>query len=274
MDRCGAKRYYARGSRARRGAFRGNARVERSMDASGFVDILIFAMIALFLVFRLRSVLGRRTGHERPPENIPPENVPPENVPREVENAADPPARIPDAATPRGGEAPPPIPRAGTTTDPAASVANPLDAGLTELKIADPGFDEAVFLEGARGAFEFILDAFARGDKARLEPLLAGDVFDRFASEIDRREARKETLESALVSFVSADLVAATARGDRGGVTVRFVTDQINVTRNEEGEVVDGDETAVSRVVDIWSFDRNLPSDDPNWRLLQTRSEG
>ena len=243
------------------------------MDATGFVDILIFAMIALFLVFRLRSVLGRRTGHERPPENIPPENVPPENVPREIENAADTPARSPDAAAPEGDEAPPPIPRSAATAEPAAP-ANPLDAGLTELKIADPGFDRAVFLDGARSAFEFILDAFARGDKAQLEPLLADDVFERFASEIDRREARGETLESALVSFVSADLVAAMAQGDRGAVTVRFVTDQINVTRNEEGEVVDGDETTVSRVVDIWSFDRNISSGDPNWRLLQTRSEG
>lgn len=244
------------------------------MDATGFVDILIFAMIALFLVFRLRSTLGRRTGHERPPENVPPENAPPENIPREVENAADTPARVPDAAASEGGEAPPPIPRSAATADPAAPVASPLDAGLTELKIADPGFDQATFLEGARSAFEFILDAFARGDKAQLEPLLADDVFERFASEIDRREARRETLESALVSFVSADLVAAMAQGDRGAVTVRFVTDQINVTRNEEGEVVAGDETTVSRVVDIWSFDRNIPSDDPNWRLLQTRSEG
>ena len=261
MDR-GEATHYSGGKRAT-GATGGNARVDGGMESTGFVDILILAMIALFLVFRLRSALGRRTGHEPPPEN----------VQREVENAADPPIRIPDAAPREGGDAPPPVPRAeGGDNPPEAPTATPLGAGLTELKIADPTFEEAAFLEGARGAFELVLNAFAKGDKAQLAQLLAADMFDRFAGAIDRREARKETLESALVSFVSADLVASTARGDRGVVTVRFVTDQMNVTRNEAGEVVDGDESAVSRVVDLWSFVRGLRSDDPNWRLLQARS--
>ena len=240
----------------------------RGMENSSFIDILILAMIAAFLVFRLRSALGRRTGHQRPPDRFP----------REVEDSGDTVIHLPERNA--GGEgagdadAPPPIPPSESAGDPDSEPERDDDraVGLTQLKIADPSFEESHFLDGARGAFEMILDAFAGGDKSRLHALLADETFDRFAGEIDRRAAAGETLETTLVSFEAPEIADARVDGGRAAVTVRFSTEQVNLVRNEAGEVVDGDEAEVSRIVDIWTFERDLRSSDPNWRLAETRS--
>ena len=165
------------------------------MESTGFIDILILAMIAAFLVFRLRSALGRRTGHQRRPDS----------VPREVEKSGDTVIHLPDReATGRApqdaDDGPPPL-------DPAdAEAMADSEAGTVQLKAADPDFDEAQFLDGARIAFEMILDAYAGGDKEALRALLADDVLARFAREIDRRSDNDETLETTLVSFASVSV--------------------------------------------------------------------
>lgn len=213
-------------------------------------------MVAGFLVLRLRRVLGRRTGHQPPPERFP----------REVEDTGDTVIQLPDRGR-DGDEAegamppPPPTPAAGEPS------------GMTQVKIADPSFKEAEFLEGSRMAFEMILESFAEGDKKRLKSLLAPAVYQGFADEIDRRERAGERLETTLVSFVLADIINAAMVGRKARLTVKFMTEQVNVLRDSADEVVEGDAAAVTKITDIWTFERDTRSRDPNWQLIETRSE-
>jgi predicted lipid-binding transport protein (Tim44 family) len=210
---------------------------------SQLIEILIFAAIAVFLVFRLRSVLGRRTGLEQRRELYPPKSSP----------AATPPA--PAAVAP---------PRA------ANGAAAP--TGLAAIKAADPRFDEAAFLGGAKSAFEIIVNAFAAGDTNALKPLLSKDVYDRFAEAITTRRNANEKLQTTLVSVKAADLTEATIEGSTALVTVKFVSEQTNVTRAADGKVVDGDPDRVVEHVDFWTFARPVRSRDPNWTLVATHS--
>ena len=235
------------------------------MQGSGFLEILVLAMIAGFLVLRLRSVLGRRTGNEPRGDRFRRET-------RESDDSNDTVIQLPDRGNDKEQsegdddvEPPPPPP-------PPRPEAGP-PSGLTRIKIADPGFDENEFLEGGRVAFEMVLDAFAAGDKKRLKSLLAGPVYEGFASEIDRRERAGERLETTLVSFVLADIVGATVEGRKAWLTVKFLTEQVNVLRNAADEVIDGDPSSVEKINDVWTFGRDLKSRDPNWQLVETSSE-
>jgi predicted lipid-binding transport protein (Tim44 family) len=216
-------------------------------DGYQVIDIVLFAAIAAFLVFRLRSVLGRRTGLERRRDPFAPPPPPAANA----------------SVTP--------FPRLRTMNG-AAPSPEPATGPAAAIKTADPGFDERAFLTGARAAFEIIVNAFAAGDKAALKPLLSRDVFDRFAEAIDKRVAAKEKLETKLVAMKSAELVSSSAEGRTGLVTVKFVSDQINVTRGPDGTVLDGDPARVEEHVDSWTFSRPLRSSDPNWTLVATHS--
>lgn len=235
------------GGAARRG--------EQDMQGFHFLDILVFAMIAAFLVLRLHRVLGRRTGHQRPPEP----------APREAEKGNERVVQLPDRSRARqaGAEDAPPPPPGATRGA----------AGLTQVKIADPSFDEGQFLDGARAAFEMILGAFAGGDKRQLKQLLAPTVFEGFAAEIDRREKAGEQLETTLVSFILADIVDARMDGRKARVTVKFMTEQVNVLRDAKGEVVEGDPATVAKITDVWTFERDTRARDPNWQLAETRSD-
>ncbi len=231
------------------------------MQGFQFFDLFIFAMIAAFLVLRLHRVLGRRTGHQPPPEQSrrdtgeSGEVIPLPDRSGQRDDAGD---EARDEAEEAG--APPPPPRRGP-------------AGMTQIKIADPGFDEVGFLDGARYAFETILDAYASGDKRSLKSLLAGPVYEGFANEIERREKANETLETTLVSFILADIVGAAMAGRKARVTVKFLTEQVNVLRDAHGDAVDGDAATVAKITDVWTFERDTRSRDPNWQLADTDSE-
>jgi predicted lipid-binding transport protein (Tim44 family) len=218
------------------------------------LQIIIFAMVAVFLVLRLRSVLGKRTGHERPRHD-------PRLAPRSreaVDNAAqDNVVALPD----RSVEAP----GGGTQAGMA------LSAGITQIKVHDPGFDAEAFVDGARLAFEMIVSAFAAGDREALRPLLSRDVAGRFVSAIDARERAEEQLETTIVAIKSADLIEAEMQGHEAMVTVKFVSDQINVTRDRNGNVTDGDPERIVEITDIWTYQRDTRSPDPNWTLVATR---
>jgi predicted lipid-binding transport protein (Tim44 family) len=226
------------------------------MDSGfAFFDIVFFAMVAAFLILRLRSVLGRRTGNENP------ERWTARNKPAaQARDAADNVARLPERARPAG--------EAGPVIDLPAS--SPAEAGLTQIKVADPSFDARVFTEGARGAFEMIVGAYAQGDTAGLRPLLADDVYENFAAAIRGRQEAKQTLETTLVGIKSAEIIEARMDGRTALVTVRFVSDQINVTRDADGKVVEGDPQQIASVTDVWTFARNTRSRDPNWLLVAT----
>ena len=219
-------------------------------------DIIFFAMVAGFLILRLRNVLGRRTGDENPnrwTSRLPgPQGkieAPPDNV-----------TRLPGRGAPETIDAAPDVAVAKT----------PLEAGLTQIKLADPGFDAQGFSKGAASAFEMIVAAYAQGDTNQLRALLANDVYESFASAIKQRQQAKHTHETKLVGFKSHDIVEARMEGRNAFVTVKFVSDQVNVTRDAQGEVVDGDPAAVSSVTDLWTFSRDTRSRDPNWFLVAT----
>lgn len=217
-------------------------------DFPQYFDIILFAMIAGFLVLRLRSVLGRRTGHQR---RQPPTLRPPETARDNLVNLA---ARRP---------APPAPPNA-----PADAVA----AGLQRIRTADPAFEAAQFLEGARVAFDMIVGAFAAGDKARLRPLLSDEVYRPFATAIGEREAAGETLESRIIRLKQLDIAEAGLAGRTARVTVKFVSEQINVLRAHDGSIVDGDPNGTIEKTDFWTFARDIRSRDPNWALTATAS--
>ncbi|HEY0521801.1 MAG TPA: Tim44/TimA family putative adaptor protein [Stellaceae bacterium] len=223
-------------------------------DGFQFFDIILFAMVAAFLVLRLRSVLGRRTGTEQrrdlfPPR--PPEAAPTDNVVSLVDRN-------------KAG--------AGSGPAPADGGPLPLAAQLDSVRSADPSFEETGFLRGARGAFEIIVTAFAAGNTATLRPLLSDDVYERFAEAIRARTAAGETQETKLAAIDAADIVEARTSGGIVLVTVRLASDQTNVTRGRDGAVVDGDPDKTVERTDFWTFARDPRSSDPNWQLVATRS--
>jgi len=218
-------------------------------DFPHYFDIILFAMVAAFLVLRLRSVLGRRTGNERPRDP----------VLRRAEATA-------DKVVALGIRNPAPAPV--VTAPPADAVA----AGLERIRTADPGFDASQFLAGGRAAFEMIVGAFAAGDKARLRPLLSDEVYTPFAVAIDERAAAKETLETRIIGLKRLDITEAGLTGRTARVTVKFVSDQINVLRAHDGSVVDGDPDHAIEKTDFWSFARDTRASDPNWVLEATAS--
>ncbi len=219
-------------------------------DFPHYFDIILFAMVAAFLVLRLRSVLGRRTGNERRRE-FPRQVLPP--------NAADKLAAL--------GQRPRPSPLAAV-----APPANTVAGGLAQIAAVDPGFEAPAFLGGVRGAFELIVAAFAKGDKSQLRPRLSDDTYRPFAAAIDERAAAGETLETRIAKLKDIDIIEAGTDGRSARVTVKLVSDQINVLRAHDGSVVDGNPQDLVEKTDYWTFARDTRSGDPNWLLVATGS--
>jgi predicted lipid-binding transport protein (Tim44 family) len=210
------------------------------------LEILFFAMVAGLILFRLYSVLGRRTGHERPPQ---------ENVNARVP-AADNVVKLPDRAAPV----------ANAPTD-------PLQRALLDIKLADKGFEEEHFVSGAKSAFEMIVTAYAAGDRATLKPLLNDDVFAAFDSGIRSREQVKQKTQFTFVGFKDAKITGATLKGRMADVTVTFNAQYISATLDQTGAVVEGDTKTVRNVTDIWTFARDVRASDPNWVLVATSGD-
>ncbi len=223
-------------------------------DGFQFLDIVLFAMVAAFLVLRLRSVLGRKTGHEQ--RRVDP--VSQRSAEREADGKV---VELPNRHAGREAE------------EPAIDPSDPMAAGLTRIRIADNSFNPKEFAEGARSAFEMIVQAFAAGDTATLRNLLADDVYENFSVAIGERAEATQTLETTIIGIKSAEIIEADMDGDDAVVTVKFVSEQVNVTRDSEGRVVEGDPNQVTDITDIWSFRRNTRSRDPNWKLDETRSQ-
>jgi len=224
-----------------------------------FLDIILFALVAAFLILRLRSVLGRRNGHEGPTRD------PFESASRR-EKADEKVVRLPDRSD-KAGEAEPAI-----AEEEPVPEGTPLEMGLTQIRVADPKFNINEFQSGSRIAFELILTAFAAGDTATLKTLLSPEVFGNFSQSIREREEAGETMETSLVGIKSSDVVEAYMAGRTAHITMKFVTQQINVIRDKDGEIVDGDLSAIIDVTDFWTFARDTRSADPNWMLVATGS--
>jgi predicted lipid-binding transport protein (Tim44 family) len=219
-----------------------------------FIEIIFFAMVAVFIILRLRSVLGRRTGNEpsRPKTFV---------HGRTQQDDDDNVVSLPDRQ--RADAPDEEVDRAlGTAAD-----------GVREIRTVDPNFRPDEFTSGARTAYDMVLTSFAAGDVDTLRALLDDDVYSNFQRAIADRESRGETLETTLVAVKSGEIVEARAVGRMAEVTVKFVAELVNVTRDKDGEVISGDPRVVQNITDYWTFARDVRSSDPNWKLIATRSE-
>lgn len=212
------------------------------------IQLLVLAGIAIFLILKLRSVLGTRDGFEKPP--IPLDEVRP-RVRRDfevIEGGAD---------------------RDVTDHVPEGS---PAAKALMAMKQAEPSFAVTPFLEGARGAYEMILMDFEKGDLGKIRPFLSEDVAASFADAIAAREAEGLTIEASFVGMKELALQEATfdKTSGVGEISVRFVGEQTYVVRNKAGEIVEGSPREIKKSRDVWTFARKMGSDDPNWQLIAT----
>ena len=235
------------------------------------VTTVVFLALAIFVIWRLRSVLGEKTGHEQPPVDTfarRDRQVPPPQAPAAPGDNV---VRLPTGNADR----PPPPPPSTPPQDRWAGIAapdSPVAKGLDDIARAEGGFDAKAFVEGAKSAYEMIVTAFAQGDAATLKGLLAKDVFDGFDRAIKERETRKEKVETTFVSIDKAEIVGAEARNRIGQITVRFVSKLITATRDAAGKVVDGNPESVVDMTDVWTFARTLGARDPNWQLVATEA--
>jgi predicted lipid-binding transport protein (Tim44 family) len=222
-----------------------------------FLEIVFFAMVAVFIILRLRNVLGRRTGNEPPPAKP----VLRSRSDSDDENNV---VALPD----RAGDGDAPAGEQGSA--PADEV---VAAGLNEIAAADRSFELRTFLPGARTAYDMILNSFAGGDTDTLRELLDDEVFASFEHAIRDRESRGETLETRVAGVKSTDVVEARTRGRLAEITVKFVSEIVNVTRDSDNKVISGDERSAQSLTDYWTFVRDTRAGDPNWKLVATRSE-
>ncbi|MCH8001141.1 MAG: Tim44 domain-containing protein [Proteobacteria bacterium] len=234
-------------------------------DGIQFLDIILFAAIAAFFVLRLRGVLGKRTGHEKRPKYDP--FAKPDQDEGEEDKVIPLPDRSRAAKTDQADEE-------ATEAAEAAEAADetPLSVGLMQIGRVDKAFDEEQFLSGAGTAFEWIINAFAQGDTKALRPLLSNDVYGDFAGAIEEREGAGQILETTMVGITEAAIIEAELQGRTAFITIKFVSEQVNVVRDSDGEVVEGDPSHVTKITDIWTFARNTRSRDPDWTLVATRS--
>jgi predicted lipid-binding transport protein (Tim44 family) len=234
---------------------------------------IIFLALAVFIFLRLRSVLGQRTGRERPPYD-------PYSAREARRPVADKVVTLPprpaapaapaDAVTTRPIETPPtqPADRWKDVAEAGSAVASGLDA----IVAAEPDFDAKHFVTGARTAYEMIVTAFAEGDRRQLRNLLSREVYDGFDAAIGERERRGETAESRFVSIDGSTITAAELRARTAQITVRFVSKLVSATRDRSGTVIDGSADKVSDVTDVWTFARDVSSRDPNWKVVATEA--
>ena len=233
---------------------------------NGLFDIttIVFLVLAIVIFLRLRNVLGRRTGSERPPFD------PYARRERAAADTGDKVIRLPGAPD----RAPQAAPSADVTAriETLAPAGSALAEGLMAVARADATFEPQRFLAGARQAYEMVVTAFAEGDRKALKQLLAREVYDGFVSAIGEREQRRETITFNFIGIDKAEVVDASLKGTTAQVKVRFVSSLVSATKNASGDVIDGDPTHVAEVTDVWTFAREATSRDPNWKLVATES--
>lgn len=213
-------------------------------SGSALIEIIILAVVAGFLILRLRSVLGKRHGEERPRY---------EDADRYVGGRRD----EADNVTP--------FPRRTQVDAEPPALRGP----AAKLQALDPHFDEGGFLNGAREAFRMILAAYAAGDRDTLRALSNDEIYESLESAITDRESRDESLDATLIGIQSAKIDEVDVQGTVARVTVRFESEQTNVTRNADGQPIAGAPNQVETIVDLWTFERDMANANPNWRLVE-----
>ena len=224
---------------------------------------LVLLVVAIIVAWRLWSVLGTRTGNERRID------IPLGQPDRQAQ---------PSSARPRSSSAEEEEVRYGLPEEErpvwegVAEEGSDIARTLQRMREIDPDFDARHFMEGAKVAYEMIVTAFAQGDEKTLKPLLAPDIFEQFSHAIAERKARGLTQELEFVGLDEAKLVDARLNGTRARMKVKFVSKVITATRDRAGEVVEGNPGKLATVREVWTFERDLTSRDPNWRLVATEA--
>jgi predicted lipid-binding transport protein (Tim44 family) len=214
------------------------------MADSQLLAIFLIATVAGVILFRLYAVLGRRTGHERPP----PENLGFSN------------GDVPEA-------------RARLAAVASERPTDPLAASLLDIQLSDRVFDKDKFLSGARTAYEMVVTAYAAGDRIALRPLLSDEVYAAFDTAIKGREERGEKIAFTFVGFKEVKFVAAALKGRMAEITLAFAAQFVSATSDAKGAPIDGDAKSVRDVTDVWTFARDVSAGDPNWLLVATSGE-
>ncbi|MCE9648086.1 MAG: Tim44/TimA family putative adaptor protein [Parvibaculum sp.] len=246
-------------------------------ETSTLINLILLA-VAVGVFLKLRSVLGRRTGHERPPFDPYSAGEKPASA-RSGDKVVQLPKRGPaaEADTDISGIDPYPQREPYVVKNRWAGVAaegSAIAQSLTEIALADRRFDAEAFMSGARAAYEMIVTAFARGERKTLKPLLDEHVFKSFEEVIAGREERGETVDQTFIGITGADLADANLTGRRARLTVRFVSELTSCVKNRDGVVIEGDPVTIRKVTDVWTFERDVKATDPNWRLVATGAEG
>lgn len=221
-------------------------------EGTSYADIVILALIAGFILLRLRSVLGDKIGNDSPGYF---------NKPVAVSTAAV--VQIDDKSV-KAAPTEDMDPYLQTLTDSAV-----IDA-INAIKAKDPQFTATHFLSGAKNAFEMVFDAFAKGDKETLKMLMSEALLQEFATTIDQHAAQDTRPETTLVSVQAKDIVRATLTGNTAQLTVHFTSEQVRIVRDKKGAIVEGDASEIHHAEDHWLFERDIGSKNPNWKIIET----
>ncbi len=237
------------------------------MDNGFDIYTLLFLILAVVVFLRLKNVLGRRTGNERQPHDS-------YTASDAKSNGAQ--SGTQDTVVPM---------HPGQSLDIAedsvsiedlikdfAPKGSPLASGLMDIGKADKNFDPALFLSGAKEAYEMIVVAFAEGNKRALRQLLGNDVYEGFVGAIEERSERGERVDSSFIGIDKTDMIEAELKRKSALITVKFISQLITSTLDKKGKVIDGDPKKVREVTDIWTFSRDVSTRDPNWKLVATEA--
>ncbi len=246
------------------------------MNGNG-LDIIsiIFLGVAVVIFLYLRSILGSRTGNEHqhydPFGSDKSENTPPRD--RDTNQDHDNVVTMPDRRDTEETMQQTQEVDVSEKIKKYAKDSSDLGDGLTEIANADQTFDPDQFMEGAEVAYEMIISSFSEGDKRTLKRLLAKDVYAGFSDAIDQRDAQNQTMTTQFVGFEKVSMLEAGLEDKQAEITVKFKSSLIRYIQGQDGAVVEGDEKAIEKITDIWTFSRPVSGRDPNWKLISTKSE-
>ncbi len=218
------------------------------------MEILFFAFLTGYMILRIWTVLGKRTGFEAPPPPIKPD--------KDTSNVIALPVRQKQKKL---------LPAEAVSTPDPAQI---FEDGLKKIQSVDPSFRLEPFLQGAVTAFEMIVEAFAKGDKNTLKPLLSPSVFKSFSAALKDRQEASQTVETKIIGIKDPQVLSIEIKDEQEQITLKFVSEQIIVTKDAEGKILDNPAHLSQTMNDIWTFSRTIKSEDPNWVLVATRIEG
>ncbi len=220
-----------------------------------YADIIILALIAGFILLRLRSILGDKSGNDNPGYFT--------KVKLPLSGQQEPVVQLDEKSLKL---------KSREEADPylQALAQGPIADTLETLKTKDPIFTATGFLQGARMAYEMVFDAFAKGDKQTLSMLLAPPIYLHFNQDIDTRETSALKTETTLVSVKAQDITQASLDKNVARLAVRFISEQVTLTRNISGDILEGNPSEWHHVEDEWIFERDITSKNPNWKIIET----